>query len=322
MESCQRKQGFERVVGYIKGAIREGSETNLDVEELADICNERSKIDISQTWYEDLRTNVVNEDLDKEITQEEIEEAAEKLKDSKTSDGITASTVKFLLPTLMTLLIILYNMTFIGGPTAYPTNWITFVNGIPKKGKLEPPKFVRFISVMGIFEKIYQIILSSRLCKLLKIPSQQTAYQKERNCSLHVMSIRLLKILTKKTKNKLYIIFTDFEAAFDLVSRRLLFEKLIKLGVSATMLCALLSLYITSKAVVESGGQFSDYLILLAGVKQGGPPSGLVYIAYTLDLIDIYENKFHPEPLIYIYHLLMHADDILMLSTSRKIAID
>ena len=207
----------------------------------------------------------------------------------------------------MTLLIVLYNLTFIGGPTAYPTNWITFVNGIPKKGKLEPPKFVRFISVMGIFEKIYQIILSSRLCKLLKIPSQQTAYQKERNCSLHVMSIRLLKILTKKTKRKLYIIFTDFEAAFDLVSRKLLFEKLIKLGVSATMLCALLSLYITSKAVVESGGQFSDYLILLAGVKQGGPPSGLLYIAYTLDLIDIYENKFHPEPLIYISTYIIYS---------------
>ena len=166
-----------------------------------------------------------------------MEEAANKMKkNSKTSDGIAACTVRYLLPTLMRILVIMFNLVFTGGPDAYPSMWLTLVNAIPKKGKLELPKFVRFISVLSIFEKIYQTILTNRIVKFLKVPVQQSTYQKGKGCSLHVMTIRLLKVLTTKTKQKLYVIFTDFEAAFDLVSRRLLFEKLIKLGISSTML--------------------------------------------------------------------------------------
>lgn len=222
-----------------------------------------------------------------------FKEAADKLKEnSKTSDDIAASTVKSLLPTIMNMLLLLLNLIFKGSLLAYPSKWVSFINAIPKKGRLEPPKFVRFISVMGIFEKLYQTIL------------------------------RLLKILTIKTKQKLFIVFTDFEAAFDLVSRKLLFEKLIKVGVSTVMLNALIAMYISSKSGVEHGNEFSDYLILLAGIKQGAPTSGLLYIAYTLGLIDIFDGSFKAEPLIYIYHLLMHADDILMLATSRHMATE
>ena len=208
-----------------------------------------------------------------------------------------------------------------GGVAAYPSKWLSFVNALPKKGKLMLPKMVRFITVMGIFEKIYQIILSNRLVKFLKIPFPQTAYQKERGCNIHVMTIRLMKILAKKAGVKLYIIFTDFEAAFDLVSRRLLFRKLIQIGISSVFLNALIAIYISGKSVVQHDNQFSEYILLLAGVKQGAPPSGLLYIAYTMGLIDMYDNSFHPEPLIYIYHMLVHADDILMLATTRTLAI-
>ena len=94
------------------------------------------------------------------------------------------------------------------------------------------------------------------------------------------------------------------------------------MGVSAIMLNALIAIYMSGNTVVEHNGQFSDYLLLLAGVKQGAPPSGLLYIAYTMGLIDMYSNTFNPEPLIYIYHMLVHADDILMLSTSRTVAVE
>ena len=305
----------------MKGEFKKTSDIQLDVDELAYICNNKSKIDVSQTSYNDLETDVVNDDLDKQITDVEIENAVKKLHESKTSDGIASSTVKHILSTLMPILIMLYNIIFTSGKKGYPSSWINFVNGIPKKGKLDPPLYVRFITIMGIFEKIYQSILSNRLYTFLKFPSQQTAYQTGKSCSLHVMTIRLLKILAKKTQKKLYIIFTDFEAAFDLVSRRLLFEKLIKLGVSSVMISALIAMYLASKSVVENGAQYSDYLILLAGVKQGAPPSGILYIAYTMSLIDIFSTTFQPEPLISIFHFLMHADDILMLSTARAIAI-
>ena len=308
----------------IKGEIKANheEEETLDIDELASTCSSRSKIDYTQALFTDLVTDTKNTELDRDIDKREVEQAVNNLKDSKTSDGIAANTVKKILPTIITLLLMLFNLMFKGGKDAYPSIWLSFVNALPKKGRLQLPKCVRFITVMGIFEKIYQIILSNRLYKFLIIPSPQSAYQTGKGCNLHVMSIRLLKALAKKAKKKLYIIFTDFEAAFDLVSRRLLFKKLIKLGISSMMLNALIAIYMCSKSVVEYNNQFSDYLLLLAGVKQGGPPSGLLYIAYTMGLIDMYTNSFRPEPLIYIYHMLVHADDILMLATSRQMAIE
>ena len=171
---------------------------------------------------------------------------------------------------------------------------------------------------MGIFEKLYQTILNNRLYNFVKIPSQQSAYQKGKGCQLHVMTIRLLKSLTKKTRTKLYITFTDFEAAFDLVSRRLLFKKLIGIGISSIMLTVLMSIYLASKSVIEHKGDFSDYLILLTGIKQGAPTSGLLYIIYTSGLIDIFNREFNAEPLIGLLHMLMHADDILMLASTKQ----
>ena len=305
-----------------KGQIKETDESQIDVNELAEVHSNKSRIDPSQVYLKDITTDKVDNDMDKRIDETEIEAAVDKLKESKTSDGVGVSTVKAILPTIMHLLVVLFNYVFEGGADAYPSSWISFVNGIPKKGRLLLPKFVRFITIMGMFEKIYQIILSSRLYAFLKIPFQQTAYQVGKGCNLHVMTIRFMKVLTKKTKQKLIIVFTDFEAAFDLVSRRLLFKKLVKLGISAGLLTALIAIYESSKSVAENENEYSDYLTLFAGVKQGAPPSGLLYIAYTMGLIDVYEMKFNPEPLIGILHLLMHADDILMLATCHQIALD
>ena len=157
--------------------------------------------------YQDLTADVKHEQLDREIDQAEITDAINKCKDSKTSDGIPASTVKEILPTIMDMLLTMFNIMLTGGSRAYPSSWLSFINAIAKKGKLDPPKFVRFISVMGIFEKIYQTIINSRLYGFIKIPSQQSAYQKGEGCNLHVMSIRLLKILSTKTKQS-YSLFS------------------------------------------------------------------------------------------------------------------
>ena len=81
----------------------------------------------------------------------------------------------------------LFNLMFKGGIAAYPARWISFINALPKKGRLQLPKFVRFITVMGIFEKLYQIIISNRLYKFLKIPGPQSAYQKKKGCAIYTL---------------------------------------------------------------------------------------------------------------------------------------
>ena len=78
----------------MKGEIKPEAEDDVSVEQLADCCSSKSRIDISQTLFKDIKTDVVNEELDKDIEEAEVKEALEKLnKISNTGEGITPSCV-------------------------------------------------------------------------------------------------------------------------------------------------------------------------------------------------------------------------------------
>ena len=49
------------------------------------------------------------------------------------------------------------------------------------------------------------------------------------------------------------------------------------------------------------------------------PNSGILYTAYTYDLITLFTIAFDVERFIENVHLLMHADDIIIISTERDI---
>ena len=80
------------------------------------------------------------------------------------------------------MLLMMFNVIFKGEINAYPSNWLCFVNGIPKKGLLKPPKFVRFITIYIYITIYYRLlpILNSRLNKFLKIPTEQSTYKKRK----------------------------------------------------------------------------------------------------------------------------------------------
>ena len=59
----------------MKGEVKPETDDDIRVGDLATHCCSRSKIDISQVKYDDIVTDVTNEELDKDIEQEEIEEA-------------------------------------------------------------------------------------------------------------------------------------------------------------------------------------------------------------------------------------------------------
>ena len=134
-------------------------------------------------------------------------------------------------------------------------------------------------------------------------------------------TIRFLKLIVAKTKTPLFIVFTDFKAAFDLVSRRKLFQKLVTIGISTVLLNALMGIYTNIQTAVFHNHEFSKRINLLAGINQVAPTSGILYIAYTLDLIQIFKI-FDTEPIIKMIHLIMHADDIIIIATCRNKCVE
>lgn len=132
------------------------------------------------------------------------------------------------------------------------------------------------------------------------------------------LCLRILIAAATSSKKTLYIVFLDFSAAFDRVSRRILFKKLVKMGIGATYLSALIAIYSVTENLVFANNEASDKFITNAGIRQGLPSSPLLFIAYINDMITLFRSTFQSEDIINMIHILIHADDTVILATSRK----
>ena len=62
-------------------------------------------------------------------------------------------------------------------------------------------------------------------------------------------------------------------------------------------------------------GKCSPIFSTSCGIRQGAPSSSCLFIVFINDLIDYIRNRCEFEPLIETMHVLLHADDTLILSS-------
>ena len=283
--------------------------------EFANYLEKRCSLPYEHSDYKGIESNTFDPNLDSKITGEEILEGAKKMNRSSAARcGIPLNLLLLVIQSMLGVLVPFFNSVF---TSSYPSSWVPFVLCLPKKMKLNIP-CVRGISLKVILAKIYDTILKNRLERWLTIPEEQTAYQKGKACYLHVFFIRCLISICKKRRLSLFIGVTDFEAAFDYISRRNLFRKLVKLGIGMFMLRALMEMYKMTDAYIFLDGEYSHKLNITAGVLQGSASSTILFMAYTADIIALFKDNFPIEELIHFYHILLHADDSIILATSKK----
>ena len=293
------------------------SENTCD--EFADFLEARCSLPYEHSNYENITSDVFDEKMDGPITQDEILTSATTMnRNSASKCGTPVAALLTVIYPMLGLLELLMNTIF---KSSYPSSWIPFISCLPKKGKLNIP-CVRGISMKVLLAKLYDGILKNRLIQWLKIPFEQTAYQKKKGCELHVFFVRCLVAICKKLKITLFIGVTDFEAAFDYISRRNLFIKLTNLGIGICLLNALMEMYKVTDAFVFLDGEYSRKLSISAGVLQGSASSTLLFMAYTSDIIIVFRNHFPAEEIINYFHILLHADDSLILATSKTSLIE
>ena len=300
---------------YKSNAIK--AENTCD--EFADFLEQRCSLPYEHTNYDDIESNIFNPTLDSKITGEEILNGAKKMNQQSASRcGIPLYILMTIITSMLGILVPLFNSIFTG---KYPNSWIAFISCLPKKFKLNIP-CVRGISLKVILAKIYDTVIKNRLEKWFKVPPEQTAYQTGKFTGLHVFFVRCLISICKKLRIPLFIGVTDFEAAFDFISRRNLFKKLVNIGIGMFMLRALIEMYKMTEAYVFLNGEYSHRLFITAGVLQGSASSTVLFMAYTSDIITLFQQNFPLEELLHLYHILLHADDSLILATSKESLIE
>ena len=265
------------------------------------------------------------EDLDKQITMEELNRALNKLKAKKAAgdDGIIPEFLKNASSELKEFMIKLFNNLYDNG--VFPSEWSSsIIVPIFKKGDRMDPSNYRGTSLSNILSKVYTSILTDRLYSWTenegKLFEEQAGFRKGHSTVDHIFALSQLvsNCLYGNRRKKVYCAFIDFQKAFDTVDRARLWEVLVKIGVSTKFITTLKAMYSTVNARVRVGNEFSEPIECPAGVKQGCKLSPILFallineVAKQVKTICRGGYQFLPDT--EIIRMLLFADDIALLS--------
>ena len=131
------------------------------------------------------------------------------------------------------------------------------------------------------------------------------------------MTLRLLIDYTRKTRKKLFILFIDFEKAYDKVRRDKLLELLRSAGCGTIMLKVLEAIYKNTKFLFKT-----VVIVANLGVKQGSSASCILFIIYVDRMIRMVKSAFEADGFLGSLHMLMLMDDTVLFATSREKLIE
>ena len=123
--------------------------------------------------------------------------------------------------------------------------------------------------------------------------------------------MRLLIDIARKQKYPLYILFVDFEKAYDRVDRKKLIKLLRNMGCGATMTSAIKNTIDTTTSFIGSLQIEAE-----AGVRQGSPSSCFLFTTYVNPMVRMIKD-YGEDGWLERLHLLLLMDDTVLLSTTR-----
>ena len=267
--------------------------------------------------------NLKDDELDAQITENEIRQAVFKQNNGKLPgpDKIPAEIIKASYDHIVPYLIQIYNKLFENAE--YPEIWGQgYIVPIFKGGDPQLAKNYRGITLNNILAKIYSQILLNRLTawteKHEKISKCQFGYQKGKSTTdcIFILHSIISKVLS--TGQKLYTVFIDYEKCYDKINRLFLWQKLLAQNVSLKITNALKAMYAVVKSAVKHQGNISNNIHSQLGVKQGDPSSSLLFMMFVNDILTTINTEL--EGIFTINEvklfLLAYADDQVLFSTS------
>lgn len=218
------------------------------------------------------------EDLEKEISIEEIQQAIEPVPGkSPGPDGYTARFYKTFQDIITPILKETYN-SISSIQSFVPQSTEAHIILIPKSEKDHTLcKNYRRISKTNIDIRLYSKIILNRLIPILPnhIKLEQTGFTKGRETKNNIIkTCTLVEYADVQTR----LLAVDAEKAFDRVGWQFLEETLMQIGMGPKMLSRIIALYSISRAKVRINGVLSEDIKISNGTHQGCPLSPLLFI--------------------------------------------
>ena len=252
--------------------------------------------------------------LDDPITLEELETAVYRSDPNKACDrnGNSPGVTRILPHAMLVFILQMFNVIL--QSSMIPMEWaLSKLITLFKRGKTSLCGNYRGIAINDIIFRLFDKIIGNRISLWYQPCKEQAGGQTERDCIEQIMTLRLLIDYARKTRKKLFILFIDFEKAYDKVRRDKLFDELKTTGCGGVMLKILQAIYRNTKFLFES-------VIILAnlGVKQGSSASCILFIIYVDRMIKMVKGAFEEDGFLGSLHMLLLMDDTVLFATTKE----
>lgn len=202
----------------------------------------------------------------------------------------------------------------------FPVDWKQgLLIKLPKKGDLSRCSNWRGITLLSVVSKVLCKVLLTRMTSVMEplLRQEQAGFRPEKSCVDNINTLRLITEQAEEFKSTLYMVFVDFEKAFDTLNWQYLWDTLANKGVPKKIISLIKSSYTDFKCRVVHQSQLSDTISVVSGVRQGCLLSPFLFIV-TLDNIMCKATRNRPRGIQWgPFHRLEdidYADDICLLS--------
>ncbi|GFV74002.1 retrovirus-related Pol polyprotein from type-2 retrotransposable element R2DM [Trichonephila clavipes] len=182
----------------------------------------------------------------------------------------------------------------------------------------------RPISLLNTMGKIFSSVLASRLSSWANINDRLSPFQKgfreNEGCVEHNFLLEQAIVEAKRSRSDLALAWLDLENAFGSIPHAFIFGSLKAVGVPASVINIITSLYLNAKSEIRCGPDWSPPIPMKAGVRQGCPLSAILF---NLSLEQILRPALEVDSEGYSLfgkslRCLAYADDLVILDKSKS----
>ena len=228
---------------------------------------------ITDQALDTIETLPVMTELDSEPTEDDLSKAIDSLKNGKApgKDAIPPEVIKHGKHALLHHLHVLLLLCWKEGTVPQDMRDANIVTLYKNRGDRSDCNNYRGISLLSVVGKVFARVALTKLQILAErtLPESQCGFRTGRSTIDMIFSVRQLQEKCREQRRPLFIAFIDLTKAFDLVSRRGLFNLLEKIGCPPKLLSVISSFHNNMKGTVNYDGATSVPFDIHSGVKQG-----------------------------------------------------
>jgi hypothetical protein len=163
----------------------------------------------------------------------------------------------------------------------YPSDWMQgLIVKIPKKGDLTDCSNWRGITILCVCLKVVMRIILQRMVKHIdpKLRPEQAGFREGRSCVDQINTLRIIIEQAVEFRSPLYLLFVDYEKAFDSINRSCIWNELKNSGVPTKIISLIEKSYDAFECSVLHDGMTTTPFNTISGVRQGCLLSPLLFL--------------------------------------------